>query len=60
MGAVFILVILILIWICLRRKRKAKEEEKRVLGYYVAPGTRVEAQKNGNGKPYLFLTLGAS
>ncbi|CAF9908608.1 MAG: hypothetical protein HETSPECPRED_008130 [Heterodermia speciosa] len=47
-GAVFILVILILIWICLRRKRKAKEEEKRVLGYYVAPGTRVEAQKNGN------------
>ena len=58
-GAVFIFVILAFIWVCLRRKRKAKEEEKKTLGYYVAPGTRNEAQGNGSGKSYLIHAFGS-
>lgn len=49
MGAILLIAILASICVCVRKRGKAKEEEKRVLGYYVAPGMYAGGQEDANG-----------
>ena len=48
-GLILVIAILVLFCALLKKRRKRKEDEKRMLGYYVPPGARIEGLQNDNG-----------
>lgn len=53
MGVLIMVAVIGFLCVWLRRRRRIKKEEKRMLGYYVAPAT----QQIENGTSYLFFSM---